>query len=60
MINRLLFILLAVLGALNAGAQAIDAIPRTTTFTNTDLLLVQTNSAGAAGQKFSRSITASS
>ena len=59
MINRLLFILLAVLGALNAGAQAIDAIPRTTTFTNTDLLLVQTNSAGAAGQKFSRSITAS-
>jgi hypothetical protein len=59
MINRLLFILLAVLGALNAGAQAIDAFPRTTTFTNTDLLLVQTNSAGAAGQKFSRSITAS-
>lgn len=57
--NRLLFILLAVCGALNAGAQALDSFPRTTTFTNTDLLLVQTNSAGAAGQKFSRSITAS-
>ena len=59
MINRLLIILLAVCGALNAGAQALDAFPRTTTFTNTDLLLVQTNSAGAAGQKFSRSITGS-
>ena len=57
--KRLLFIFLAVLGALNAGAQALDALQRTTTFTNTDLLLVQTNSAGAAGQKFSRSITAS-
>ena len=59
MINRLLIILLAVCGALNAGAQSIDAFPRTTTLTNTDLMLVQTNSAGAAGQKFSRSITAS-
>jgi hypothetical protein len=57
--KRLLFIILAVFGALNAGAQALDALQRTTTFTNTDLLLVQTNSAGAAGQKFSRSITAS-
>jgi hypothetical protein len=59
MIKRFLFLLLVVAGALNAGAQSIDALQRTTTFTNTDLLLVQTNSAGAAGQKFSRSITAS-
>ena len=59
MINRLLIILLVVCGALNAGAQSIDAFPRTTTLTNTDLMLVQTNSAGAAGQKFTRSISAS-
>ena len=59
MINRIFFSLLAVFGALNAGAQTLDTFPRTTTFTNTDLLLVQTNSAGSAGQKFSRSITAS-
>ena len=57
MINRLLFILLAVLGALNAGAQSIDAFPRTTTIAPTDLLLTQTNSAGAAGQKFTRGIS---
>jgi hypothetical protein len=59
MINRLLFIFLAVFGALNAGAQALDAFPRTTVIVPTDLLLVQTNSAGAAGQKFTRSMTAS-
>ena len=59
MINRLLFIFLAVCGALNAGAQSIDAFPRTTSIVSTDLLLVQTNSAGAAGQKFTRSITGS-
>ena len=40
-------------------AQAFDAIARTTTGTNTDLILIQTNSAGSAGQKFTRSMTVS-
>lgn len=57
--NRIFSLIATVmtLGALHAGAQAIDSFPRTTTIGPTDLLLTQTNSAGAAGQKFTRSIT---
>lgn len=48
--------LLAMTLALARG-QAFDAMRRTTTFTNTDLMLTQTNSAGSAGQKFTAAIT---
>lgn len=59
MSKRILSLFAAVMlaGALNAGAQAIDSFPRTTTIQPTDLLLTQTNSTGQAGQKFTRSIT---
>ena len=59
--NRILILLFAVLlvGAPTVRAQSIDSFPRTTAIVPTDLLLVQTNSAGAAGQKFTRSITGS-
>lgn len=58
MSKRILILFAAVMlaGALNAGAQAIDSFPRTTTIQPSDLLLTQTNSTGQAGQKFTRSI----
>ena len=50
-------LLLLMLAATMASGQAFDAMRRTTTFTNTDLMLTQTNSAGSAGQKFTAAVT---
>ena len=48
--------MLLLLSSVSGLPQAFDAFPRTTTATNTDLILIQTNSAGLPGQKFTRSM----
>lgn len=55
-VNRHLIALLCLAPTVAFG-QAIDAFPKTTTIVETDLMITQTNSAGAAGQKFTRGIT---
>ena len=62
MINRartLTILGMLLLAARMASGQAIDALRRSTTITGSDLLYAQTNSAGAAGQKYLTAITAS-
>lgn len=51
--------ILALFLPIAAFAQTADTTPRTLSATNTDVIFVQTNSAGAAGQRFMRTITLS-